>query len=187
MKSFLEIMERRQSFSKLYDPAPDKKTMNKIFHASLRAPDHMHLRPWRFLNIEGVSREKLGDLFAKHASSLNPNNTPELEKSASKKALRAPLIIVGIVCYQENERVPRWEQMIAATGVMHNIGLGVFASGFGSVWRTGAFSSSEIVKSGLNIGENEDITGFLYIGSRPETIRAPRALNVTDYFSEWDG
>ncbi len=187
MKSFLEIMAQRQSFPKLCDPAPDKKTMNKIFNASLRAPDHMQLRPWRFLNIEGIAREKLGDLFAKHASSSNPNNTLELEKSASKKALRAPLVIVGIVCYQENERVPRWEQMVAATGVMHNISLGVFASGFGSVWRTGAFSSSKIVKSGLNIGENEDITGFLYVGSRPETSRRPKALNASDYFSEWDG
>ena len=52
MKSFLEIMAQRQSFPKLCDPAPDKKTMNKIFNASLRAPDHMQLRPWRFLNIE---------------------------------------------------------------------------------------------------------------------------------------
>ena len=184
-KEFIKVMGNRQSFSRLFDPPPDTKLMKDILVASLRSPDHMGLRPYRFILISGKQRDKLGELFAEHKLDISVDKNPEISHVAKQKAFRAPLIIVGIVSFQENQRVPRWEQKIAAAGVIHNIGLGVYASGFGSIWRTGDFASSDIVREGLKVNSNEEIIGFLYVGSRPEKQRKLKPVAIDDFFSSW--
>ncbi len=52
-KEFIKVMGNRQSFSRLFDPPPDTKLMKDILVASLRSPDHMGLRPYRFILISG--------------------------------------------------------------------------------------------------------------------------------------
>ena len=72
-EQIVALMAQRRSHPRLEDPAPSDELMHSIFTASLRAPDHMHLRPWRFLTIAGSDREFLGDLFAKDLSLRIPN------------------------------------------------------------------------------------------------------------------
>ena len=59
----LELLHGRNSAVKLCEPAPDPESLNKIFQAAVRAPDHARLSPWRFVVIEGGAREKLGELY----------------------------------------------------------------------------------------------------------------------------
>ena len=47
-EEFVELMSQRRSHPRVEEPAPSDDLMQVIFAASLRAPDHMHLRPWRF-------------------------------------------------------------------------------------------------------------------------------------------
>src|SRR5690606_2139519 len=83
----------RISVPVLTDPAPDRKTMDSLFQAALNVPDHMLLRPWRFLRIEGDARKALGQLFAEAEAKRNPQASQEdLDKKAAK-AFRAPLVL----------------------------------------------------------------------------------------------
>ena len=95
-KDFIELMGQRRSFPRLEKPAPDKELLDNIFLSSLRVPDHMHLKPWRFLVIEGDDRNQLGELFVKDCLQKDHDAGKEFCESARKKALRAPLIVVGI-------------------------------------------------------------------------------------------
>lgn len=61
-----QLIGERRSHPRLEEPAPDLEILETIFSASLRAPDHMHLRPWRFLTISGDDRKDLGKLFVDH-------------------------------------------------------------------------------------------------------------------------
>ena len=178
-------MGQRRSYPRLQEPAPTVETMDEIFAASLRTPDHMHLRPWRFLVIAGDDRHHLGELFVKDALYKDPLVLPETLDSVRAKAIRAPLIVVGILSYQTHEKVPFIEQAIAAGGVLNNIGMGVYAHGFGSVWRTGPFASSEIIDQGLGVTEDEEIIGYLYIGTPSNVDRPQRAINPNQFFSTW--
>ena len=186
-EQIVALMAQRRSHPRLEDPAPSDELMHSLFTASLRAPDHMHLRPWRFLTIAGTDREFLGDLFAKDFKSNNSNADAISLESAAKKALRAPLIVVGIASYKDHDRVPKIEQSIAAAGVLHNIGMAVYASGFGSVWRTGPYASSAIVKQGLGLTEGEEIVGYLYVGTPSKADRPLKPISSEDFFSAWPG
>jgi nitroreductase len=86
-------------------------------------------------------------------------------EGAKKKAYRAPLIVVGITSYKSHDKVPEIEQALATGGVLNNIGMAIYAHGFGSVWRTGGYASSSVVREGLGVASTEEIVGYLYIGT----------------------
>ena len=184
-KQVTQLIGERRSHPRLEEPAPDFEVLDSIFSASLRAPDHMHLRPWRFLTISGDDRKHLGELFVSHYKDSNPNALQNEVDSAYAKAFRAPLIVVGIASYKSHPKVPDIEQAIATGGVMNNIGLAAYAHGFGSVWRTGAHAVSQVIKQGLGLIENEEIIGFLYLGTPTNRERHIRPLVASDFFSAW--
>ena len=59
-----QALHTRVSAPVLTDPVPDAKVLENIYKAALRAPDHLVLRPWRFLLVRGEARSRLGKLFA---------------------------------------------------------------------------------------------------------------------------
>ena len=184
-KQVTQLIGERRSHPRLEEPAPDFEVLDSIFSASLRAPDHMHLRPLRFLTISGDDRKHLGELFVSHCKDSNPNAQQKEVDSAYAKAFRAPLIVVGIASYKSHPKVPDIEQAIATGGVMNNIGLAAYAHGFGSVWRTGAHAVSQVIKQVLSLIENEEIIGFLYLGTPTNRDRHIRPLVAGDFFSAW--
>ena len=64
-----------------------------------------------------------------------------------------------------------------------HIGLAAYAHGFGSVWRTGAYAASQVIKLGLGLVESEEIIGFLYVGTPANRDRHVRPLAANDFFS----
>jgi nitroreductase len=184
-QEFIDLMGQRRSFARLEEPAPDKELLDSVFLSSLRVPDHMHLRPWRFLVIGGDDRNHLGDLFVKDCLLKDPGADIEACESARKKALRAPLIVVGIASYTEHPKVPEIEQSLATGCVLNNIGLAVYSCGYGSVWRTGAYAVSPTVIEGLGLSSNEEILGFIYIGTPVKASRPQRPIEKDAFFTSW--
>ncbi|MFL3646756.1 MAG: nitroreductase family protein [Cellvibrionales bacterium] len=178
-------MAQRRSYPRLQEPAPSGEVLNSILQAGLRSPDHMHLRPWRFLSISGDDRKHLGDLFVNHIVTEQEDASPEIQAQAHSKAFRAPLILVGVAAYKEHPKVPKIEQAVSTGGVLNNIGLAAYHCGFGAVWRTGPYAYSDIVKAGLGIDEHEDIIGYLYLGTPPSWDRKMTPVEVDDFVVTW--
>ena len=63
MNETIQQLLTRNSAPRLTEPGPDKTTLDYMFQAALRAPDHAWLQPWRFLLIEGADRARLGEVF----------------------------------------------------------------------------------------------------------------------------
>ena len=63
----LDALLNRVSVPRLLDPAPTAEQREVLFAAAMRAPDHGHLQPWRFLTVEGQAREQLGEILAQAA------------------------------------------------------------------------------------------------------------------------
>ena len=59
----IEALLSRTSNPFLKEPAPSNEQMNIVYQCALRAPDHAWLRPWRFIQISGSGRKKLGQAF----------------------------------------------------------------------------------------------------------------------------
>lgn len=187
----ITVLHHRVSQSKLALPAPDREQLDILIRAATRAADHGNLQPWRFLVIEGVGLEKLGELFARVAAEKKPDiSQAELDRFKSMP-LRAPMIIVAIAKCQVHPKIPKVEQLIAAGAAAQNILTASFALGLGAIWRTGDMAYDGAIKQALGLVSNEaldeQIVGFIYIGTPTGSTHLPRAINPSDFFTTWTG
>ncbi len=185
MNPVLQAIGQRVSGHKLNAPAPTKHELENLFQACLRVPDHKQLRPWRFLCIENEGLQQLGKVFAAMHQQKHPQATLEELENKAAKAQRAPMIIVGICCYQPHEKVPELEQQLSTGCVLHNLGLGLRSMGYASIWRTGDVAFSPDMNKALGLAENESIIGFLYVGTAEGRDKNPRELDVSQHLADW--
>lgn len=183
----LDALINRVSAPRLIEPAPTAEQRELMFQAALRAPDHGQLRPWRFLTVEGEARHSLGELFAEAIASKYPDADEEALTKARNMPLRAPLLILVIARTQEHPKVPAHEQVLAAGCAAHGILLAAYAQGVGAVWRTGELSHDPVVDAGLGLAANEQVIGYLYLGTPQRELRAAPAVSVDEFVSDWAG
>lgn len=156
--SALDAVRARQSWSKVGDTAPGREELVTLVGAAGRVADHSSLRPWRLIELRGPDREALGAAIAEAQGDDAP----------SAKPLRAPLLIAVVASYRASEKVPRWEQEAVASGVAHVLSLLLDEAGWGVIWRTGHYTRSEPVARMHGLGPDEELLGWLYVGSKPE-------------------
>lgn len=181
----LTALHSRTSAARVTGPAPDETTLQNIFRAALRAPDHGQLRPWRFLRIEGESLQRLGNLFVAAALYDSPALTVEEQESVRSKALRSPLVIATVSRAAEHPKIPVLEQELSAGSATHAMLLAAHAQGIGAIWRTGPMATHPIVSRGLGLAENEKVIAFLYLGIPDGAGRPLRELPIDDYVQRW--
>ena len=159
----LEFLLQRQSNGFLSQPAPNSAELKIILKAATTVPDHAGLNPYRFHVIQNEGLDKLTKLFV---ASVKENTDDELKiAKAEKMAYRAPMIIVVSSKYQSHPKVPQYEQLITAGCAAYAMQLAANSLDYGVMWRTGDLALSHTVKQGLDIEVNDDIIGFLYIGT----------------------
>ncbi len=95
------------------------------------------------------------------------------------------MIITCIAKCQENPKVPRIEQIISAGAATQNLINAAFALGLGAVWRTGDMAYDPQIKKALGLAPNEEIIGYVYIGTPSVPVHLPREQNPEEFFSYW--
>ncbi len=185
MNDILDFLENRNSAPKLIEPAPDSKALERMFKVAMRAPDHAWLHPWRFITIRGERREALGQVFEQCLMLRNPEADEAARTKARGAPLRAPLLVVVVVRLSEHPKVPPVEQRLSAGCAAHGILLAAEASGYAGIWRTGNAAFDRNVMDALGLTEDEEIAGFLYLGSRHGKAKPIPQLSTAEFVSSW--
>jgi nitroreductase len=185
MNDILQFLQQRNSAPKLTEPAPSEEQMQEIFRAALRAPDHAWLRPGRFISIAGERREAFGELLETCLLQRKPEADDTARTKARNAPHRAPLLIVAVVTLTEHPKVPAIEQRLSVGCAAHSILLATEATGFAGIWRTGDAAFDRAVMDGLGLAENEEIVGFLYLGSRAGSAKQTPSLDTADFVTQW--
>ncbi len=181
----LHILQERVSVSKLQEPAPDGHALYEVFKAAVRAADHGMLQPRRFLVISGVGLQQLSHVFVTAATKANPAISPAVLEKCKNMPNRAPMIIVAIAKCQPNLKIPRQEQVIACGAAVQNMLNALFALGYGAIWRTGEMTQDTHVKNELGLVEDEEIIGFIYVGTPVQEFSSPPDIDVNTFFKAW--
>ena len=182
----LDVLLDRVSVPRLVEPAPDAAQREIMFSAALRAPDHGQLRPYRFLTVEGEARNQMGELLVQALLASHAHADEKAVDKARNGPLRAPLVVVVIAKLIEH-KVPKSEQLITAGCAAHGVLLAAYALGVGAVWRTGELSYSAHVAKGMGLAADEEIIGFLYLGTPLNPPREAPRPDVGDFVSHWQG
>lgn len=183
----LDAIQTRRTIGKLVEPAPGEAALARAFSAAVAAPDHKRLRPWRFLVVAGEARKQLGALLARALKNREPSTSDADLERESGKALRAPMIIVVVASIKEGVNIPDIEQTLAVGAATQNLMLALHAQGFGTAWKTGAGSYSDVVREGLGLRSRDQIVGFIYAGSASAQPPAATPVAWQDFVSDWNG
>lgn len=168
----IQNMQERQSVGALVEPIPSQQQLEQAIMTASIAPDHHRLQPWRFIVVQAEQREKLGKIMRQSLEQDGVTDEAMLEK-VQQHPMRAPLIVIVTLKYQEHEKVPRDEQVLSCGAAIQNFLLTLQAQGFASIWRSGAIAESTSFKQRLKLNAQDGIMGLIYIGTAKKQI-APR-------------
>jgi len=185
MNDILQFLQTRNSSPRLVEPAPSEAELEQMYRAALRAPDHAWLRPWRFISIAGERREDFGLVLERCLRKRNPRADATALAKARNAPLRAPLVIAVVARLVEHPKVPAIEQRLSAGCAAHALLLAAEASGYAGIWRTGEAAFDRAVLSALGLADNEEIIGFVYLGSRDGPAKNLPAMDTAGFVSNW--
>lgn len=162
-------IKSRRSIGNLTIPAPKRDQIEAAIACAMTAPDHKKLQPWRFIVTEGQKRHDFGRALLAAAQAKAQREGQELDERTVEKTLkmplRAPMIITVVTRMQYHEKVPPFEQLLSTGAAVQNLILALKAQGFSTVWRTGPLANEPVVKSYFNVGSEDYVTAFVYVGS----------------------
>ena len=161
----IDLLLARRSLlaAKLIEPGPSQEELDTILRCGTRVPDHKGLNPWRIQVADRTTQ----DTFHARLPALHSGDPASLVKTLSKEAKTAPLLLI-VSSKTTSDRAPRSEQLLSGAAVCQNIIIAAAAFGYRSQWLTVWFAYNNEVKTLLGIPTNEEIIGFLYIGSESE-------------------
>ena len=178
----LENILNRVSARELAEPHPTESEMEKVYKAALRAPDHAWLRPSSFIEVKGDGLKKLSNIFLEYAKNQT-NITDQIIQKYKNAPFRAPMIIILVNTFKEHPKVPAIEQKLSTATAAQNIMLALNTMNYSSIWRTGKLAFNKEIQTKLNLSEDQEILGYLYIGtSIGENKKIPN-LDIDDFVS----
>lgn len=169
----LKLIFSRHSVPKVRpDPLP-RELIEKLLSAAVQAPNHYHVRPWRFIVMTGDARSRLGEAMAQAYQNRHPDCTAAELNTERARPLRAPLIIAVGVDKPAEPKVIEIENVCAAAAAAQNILLAASGLGLGAMWRTGPSAMQPEVKAFLGLEPDQHLIAFIYVGY-PEPLPEPR-------------
>jgi nitroreductase len=183
----LDLLLTRESALKLESPGPSAADLDQMFAAAVRAPDHGRLRPWQFVVINQDQRGRFGDLMADSLRRRDPEATDGALQKERAKAFRAPCIVVVAAKVQREAKIRVIEQQASAAAAAQTILLAAPAMGYGAVWKTGAPAYDPAVKVALGLAPDDDVIGFLYIGTDTGAKAPFPRPEAKAFVTEWAG
>ena len=186
----IDLMLARRSIGRLTEPAPDDDELHRILEAAVSAPDHLELRPWRFVVLRGEAKDAFGqvlvDSYLARVKAVGGQPTDGQLKKERTKLGRAPLVVVVCAVNQHNDEIPWVEQLLAAGAAAENMLLACKALGYDSMWRTGPAAYDHHVLHALGLTDVDAIVGFVYIGTAVEGRELPpHEPQLDDVVEEW--
>lgn len=183
----ITALTQRASVGKLTDPGPSAEEFETLIRAAVRAADHGQIRPWRFLKVTGRGLEALGELYCRAALADNADLSEPFQQKYRNMPLRAPCVLVVIASLTAHPKVPAQEQVISAGACAQNVVNAAFALGLGAMWRTGEMAYHPVVEQGLGLAAEEQIVGYIYLGTPAMAVPGPKRLELADVCQSWPG
>ncbi|MEK0313521.1 nitroreductase family protein [Cohnella sp. 56] len=181
----LETIKGRRSIGKVKDEPVPREVVESLIEAAVWAPNHHRTEPWRFVVMTGEGRRTLGRAYAAMAApalaELSGQDRADRVSREEAKALRAPVVIAAVSSpAADHPRAVLWEERAAAHAAVQNLLLAAHGTGLGAVWRTGdGLGHPEMVKA-FELGAQEEIVGFIYIGYPDMTPNPGQRVAGTD-------
>lgn len=166
----IDLLRRRRSVvvKNMRDPGPTQEELDLILETGIRVPDHGKIGPWRFQVLNKKTQAMLGDVLAKVFAARIPDANEKQIEFERDRPQRAPVLIVVSSQINREHTVPESEQILSCGAVCMNLLNAATALGYAAQWLTEWPAYNNSVKQALGIAEDQEIVGFIYVGTASE-------------------
>lgn len=170
MSNAIELLQTRRSVAPrhLAPPGPNEGQLREILTIAARVPDHGRLVPWRFIVIGPEAGRRLGETIEQVYAADHPDAPAERLALERGRLTRAPLVIAVVSRARPHDKIPEFEQILSAGAACMALVLAANALGFSTNWITEWYAFDRRVLSALHLAEDENIAGFVHIGTATE-------------------
>jgi nitroreductase len=144
------------------------------------APTHGLTEPWRFTVYANPA-----DFCNAHAE-LYKQNTPADEfnqgvyDNLSQQGDKASHVIVAVMQRGNLPKIPAFEELAATACAIQNLLLGATALNIASYWGTGGMILKPAMKAFLQLRDEDEVMGVLYLGGADEYPKGVRKVPLAD-------
>lgn len=182
-----DCLDKRRSVPsrQLAAPGPDDDTLLRMLRAAVRVPDHGKRVPFRFLRIRGDARCRLGEALVTRTLQRDPDAGFAIIDKERLRFAHAPLVVVVIAQVGPDEKIPASERFSSASCVCFALLQAAQAAGFGAQWLTGWAAYDEVILRLLGVSADENIVGFIHIGTAKLMAPERDRPDPKDLLSDW--
>ncbi len=174
--AFVERLTARRPVPDPGGAAPSPADLERILAAATTVPDHGRLRPWRFVVVEGAGRDRLARALVAGLTELRgPDQSGAAVAKMDKKAYAAPCAVLVVASPDPGASVAVWEQVASAACTAYALVLAATGLGYGAVWKSAAVLGTGPVRELAGCGPDEQLLGWVYLGTPPAGRTARRA------------
>jgi len=166
MMQLEQLIKERRSISNYDTSKPvSYEEIQELLDIAVWVPNHKMTQPWRFILIDGKTKEQLGNINAKQGAK-GAATAEEKEKKAEalkKKIIDVPLWIAVVLEENTNLKL-REEDYASASMLIQNFSLLAWEKGIGTIWKTNALLENPEARELLQIKPGERNIGLLQVG-----------------------
>lgn len=168
----------------------DNSLIESLLQLADWAPTHGRTEPWRFIVYAGTGKQAFCKIHADTYRQHTPEEKfmqPKYDKLLEQGDTLSHIIVV-VTKRTVGHVIPMVEEEAAVAAAMQNMLLGAAALDIAALWSTGGMTHHPALKKALGFGDEDRITGLLFLGYTdepvPEGKRAiPLAEKVQWHFS----
>lgn len=159
------IRTRRSVFTQQFEPGkaiPDEIIWQLLENANW-APTHKLTEPWRFIVFSG---EGLKTLAQQQAAIYKQFAGAKFKQGKYEQMQTVPLLCSHVIAIgmKRHHDLPEMEEIAAVACAVQNMYLTANAYGIGAYWSTGGITFIEEAKSLFDLGPDDKLMGFFYLG-----------------------
>jgi len=144
------------------------------------APNHGNTQPWKFFVYADPASfcQQHAGLYQRSSNSetFNPTTFNNLTHMGDKVSH----IIVAVMQRGDLPKIPAFEEMAAAAAAIQNLLLGATALNMASFWSTGGMTLKPEMKDFLQLRDEDQVMGLLYLGYADEQPEGKRKVPVEE-------
>jgi nitroreductase len=169
------IRTRRSIYTNMFSGEKvDDGIINEMLENANWAPTHKLTEPWRFVIFKEEGLQKLSNFQADLYKQKNSHSfNEETYRKLKNKPLECSHIIAIGMRRDERESLPQIEEVCATACAVQNMWLTASAHRIGCYWSTGGVTFYEEAKPFFDLGKNDLLLGFLFIGM-PKSEKWPQ-------------
>jgi nitroreductase len=161
---------------------PDEQ-VKKLLELADWAPNHGLTEPWRFAVYADpkVFCHEHAEMY-KHSTDADGFNQ-SVYNNLSQQGDMASHVIIAVMHRGDLPKIPAFEEMAATACAIQNVLLGATALNIASYWGTGGMILKPAMRSFLDLRDEDEVMGVIYLGYADEHPQGIRRVPLQDKIS----